>query len=322
MPATVSRLVLAVLIGVGLPPALTYADQPSTIPKIGLLTFPPLQELLRDGLRERGYVEGKNIVIDWRPGSTNDEEMQAQATALIRSKVDVIVTFGTPATRAALAATKAIPIVFSAGDPVATGFAVSLAKPGGNATGLSALTTELISKRLELLHQVAPRARHVAYLMNSSNPAGPLQLKEVQKAVRALGVQLITLEARNAAELDTALQSLSRSGADSLLVTADVMLQANKSKIARAVRQARLPTMVPYRNYLDAGILMSYGPNLKDLTLRVAGYVDKILKGAKPADLPIEQVSNYELIIDQRVARELGIKVPQELLYRADEVIR
>jgi putative ABC transport system substrate-binding protein len=158
--------------------------------------------------------------------------------------------------------------------------------------------------------------------MNSSNPLGPLQLEEAQKAARMLSVQLITLNARNAAELDAALHTLSRTRADGLLVTAALMLQANKSKIAKAVRQARLPTMVPYRNYLDAGTLISYGPDVKDLMRRVAGYVDRTLKGAKPSDLPIEQVSKYELVIDLRAARALGINVPQELLFRADEVIR
>ena len=319
---TTRTLLTSVVIGAAQLSASAQAAEPPTIPRIGVLTILPLEVVLRESLRELGYVDGENILIEWRQATTNDEELRSHAIDLARSKVDVIVTNGTPAARAALAATTTIPVVFSAGDPVATGFAASLARPGRNGTGVSLMTTELIAKRLELLHQLVPHARRIAYLTNSSNPIALRQLEEAQKAARVLGLQLITLDARNARELDTALRTLPRSMADGVLVTPDLLLQTNKSKIAQAVRKGRLPAMVPYKQYLDDGTLMSYGPDNRDLARRMAGYVDRILKGTKPSDLPIEQVSKYELVIDLRAARELGIKVSQELLLRADEVIR
>ncbi len=181
---------------------------------------------------------------------------------------------------------------------------------------------ELIGKRLELLHQVAPQARRIACLVNSSNPSGVQQLEAARKAAQTLGMQLVTLETRNAGDLEATLNSLSRSTADGVLVTADVLFRANKSKIARAVRKAKLPGSFPYRDYHDDGALMSYGPSTKEIGRKIAVYVDKILKGAKPADLPIEEMSTYELVIDLRVAHELGLKVPEALLQRADEVLR
>jgi putative tryptophan/tyrosine transport system substrate-binding protein len=296
-------------------------EQPPLTHRIGVLSV-PMEEFLRQGLRERGYTEGKNIIIEWRRAKQSGQELGSLAAELVQSKVDVIVTSGTLAARAALAATTTIPVVFSAGDPVGTGLAASLVKPGKNGTGVSVVSTELTAKRLDFLHQLAPRARRIAFLMNSSNPLGPLQLKEARNATSVLGVGLIILDSRNAAELDHTLHALQRNSVDAVLVTADLLFQLNKSKIARAVRQGKLPGMFPYREYLDDGMLASYGPDLKELASRMAVYVDKILKGAKPADLPIEQLSKYELIINLRVARELGIKVPQELLYRADEVMR
>ena len=296
-------------------------EQPLLTHRIGVLSV-PMEESLRQGLRERGYIEGKNIVIEWRRAKANDQELRLLADELVQSKVDVIVTSGTPAARAALAATTTIPVVFSAGDPVATGLATSLVKPGKNGTGVSVVSTELTAKRLDFLHQLAPRARRIAYLMNSANPLGPLQLDEARKATAVLGVELIILDSRNVPELDHALHALQRKSVDAVLVTSDLLFHVNKSKIAEAVRRGKLPGMFPYREYLGDGMLACYGPDLKEVARTLAIYVDKILKGANPADLPIDQISKYELVIDLRVARELGIKVPQDLLLRADEVIR
>ena len=311
----------AVLMGAVTLSALAHADHPASMPRIGVLNV-PIEQFLRQGLRELGYVEGKNIIIESRRSDGSEQELQSLAAELVRSKVDVIVTAGSPTARAVLAATTTVPLVFSAGDPVSTGLVKSLVKPGGNATGVSVLSTELMAKRVDLLHQIVPRVRRIVCLTNSSNPIGPLQLEEAQKAAHALGIQLIALDAGVEAELDRALQQLSRSSADGFLVSVDLFLMANKSKITRAVRKARLPAVYPYREYLGAGTLASYGPDLNETARKLAAYVDKILKGAKPGDLPIEQLSKYELVIDLRAARELNIKVPQELLYRADEIIR
>ncbi len=322
---TLRGLSIGFVIGAAMLSAPASSDQSSAVPRIGVLIPPanaPLEEGLRDGLRDLGYLDGKNIVIEWRRSAGTAEELRALAADLARSKVDLIVASGSPAARAALAATT-LPVVFSpAGDPVATGFAVSLARPGGNATGVSTLSADLIPKRLEFLRLVAPRARRIVYLINPSNPVGARQLEEAQEAARTLGVQLVPLTARNPDEIDAALRAIPRSNAGGVLVTADLMFLMNKAKVARAIREVRLPAMVPNREYLDDGVLMSYGPNLKEVMRRAAVYVDKILRGAKPAEIPIEQVSIVELIIDLRASRSMGIEVPQALLMRADEVIR
>jgi len=300
-----------------------HADQP-TMPHIGIVVLPLSTSLreqsLRDGLRELGYVEGQNIVIDWRRSAGGAEE-RGFAAELARSKLDVIVVFSTPAAQAALAA-GAVPVVFLSGDPVGAGLASSLARPGGNATGVSGVLTELAAKRLQLFHRLVPRARRIGCLVNPSDPAGVRQFDAAQQAGRDLGVQIIRLEARDEGELDAALRALSPSTMDGVLVPAEIMLRANKTKVAKAIRKARLPGAFPARDYHADGALMSYGPDLKQAPRKMAAYVDKILKGAKPGDLPIEQISKYELVIDLRIARELGLKVPEELLQAADEVIK
>jgi putative ABC transport system substrate-binding protein len=300
-----------------------HADEPK-VARIGVLVGAesPSEGFLRDGLRELGYIEGKNIVIEWRRFAGGGEELRSLAADLARSKLDVIVAATTAAGRAALEATATIPVVFLSGDPVATGLAASLAKPGRNGTGVSLVSTELYPKRLEYLHLLAPRARRIAFLTNSSNPVSGPQLGALQKAAPMLGVQLVTLDARNESELGTVLGALRRGEAEGVIVSSDGVFRSNKSKLAQAIRKARLPAIFPYRAYIDDGALMSYGPDLKEAGRKTATYVDRILKGAKPGDLPIEQMSKYELIINLRVARELGLKVPQDLLLRADEVIR
>jgi putative ABC transport system substrate-binding protein len=280
-----------------------------------------LEEALRQGLSQLGYVEGKNISIEWRRAAGTPEAMRALATDLVNSRVDLVVAIGSPATRAALDTTTKS-IVFFVGDPVASHFAASLAKPGGNATGVSVVYTELITKHLELLHELVPRARRIIVLTNLSNPGFPPAQKTLQQAAAKLGVQLVTLTASNAAEIEVAIHSISRSAGDAVLVGGDLLLLANRHKIAQVVRKARLPAMFPFKQYHEAGVLMSYGPDYEAAMSQLAAYVDRILKGAKPSELPIEQVSKYELVVDLRLARELGIEIPQSILVRADEVIR
>jgi len=300
------------------------ADQAPAIPRIGVLmpAVVAMEEGLRQGLQELGYIEDKNIIIDWRRSAGTDQELRSLAADLVRSKAEIIVAAGTAATRAAMETTTTVPVVFHVGDPVASGFAASLAQPGGNGTGVSVIASELIAKRLELLHQLMPRAKRVLLLINPSNPAAAQLMGEVQKAARTLGLHVETLNARNIAEIDAALRKMRRTVADACLVGGDLIYLAEKARIARAIRENRMPAVFAYREFHEDGALMSYGPSLKATMRSAAKYVDKILKGAKPADLPIEQISKYDLVIDLRVAREMGITVPQELLFRADKVIQ
>jgi putative ABC transport system substrate-binding protein len=284
---------------------------------------------LRNGLHELGYVEGKNVAIDWKGVlDPTDEKLRAIVVDWARSHTDVIVALGTPEARAALQATT-LPVVFVAGDPVGTGLAQSLAHPGGRGTGVSMLNRELAGKRMELLRQVAPGVRRIAFLMNPSNPLDARMLEEAYGSARALGLKLTVLEARTRAELDVRLRAMSRSAADGLLVSNDQLFLTNRVEVTQAVRKITLPAIfpfkeyhVPFKEYHGDGALMSYGPSGIEGTRKAAAYVAKILEGAQPGNLPIEQISSFELVIDLRVAREMQIKVPQELLYRANEVIR
>jgi putative tryptophan/tyrosine transport system substrate-binding protein len=319
-----SLFAAAVLCSV-LPSATARADQLQAIHRIGVL-MPALmtapEEGLRQGLRELGYVEGRDMFIEWRRSAGTAEELRSIAANLAGTNVELIVTVGAPASRAALDATS-LPVVFAPlGDPVGTGFAASLSRPGGRGTGVAVESTELIAKRLELLRLAVPRARRIVFLMNSANPIMARQLEAVQTAARALGVTLVPLDARNAGELEVALHTISLSEAGGVLVPADLLFLTYKTKIAQTMRRARLSAMVSLKEYHADGVLMSYGVNLREAMHRASVYVDKILKGTKPSEIPIEQVSKFELVIDLRVAKEIGITVPQDLLLRADEVIR
>jgi putative ABC transport system substrate-binding protein len=297
------------------------ADQPA-IPRIGVLAAPlPYEQGLRDGLVTLGYVEGKSIAIDWRRSGGAVDELRSLATDLANSKPGLVVAFGTPAALAALEVAT-VPIVFLSGDPVASGLVTNLARPGGNATGVSATGVELTGKRMQLLLEFAPRARRIGCLVNTSNPIGALQLEQARKAARSFNVELVKFDARNDAQVDAAVRTILRSALDGLLVTGDNLMFANSVKVARAIHKTGLPAIYPTRETQGDEGLVSYGPSLKEAGRMSAVYVDKILRGAKPGDLPIEQVSKLELVIDLRVARAQGIKVPEELLYRADEVIR
>ncbi len=270
-------LVLAALIGAApvCPPV--HANSPQTVPRIGVLipqlADAPLGDGLREGLRDLGYIDGKTIVLESRPPGATPEARRSIAAELARSKVDLLIVFSTPAARAALDATT-LPVVFLAGDPVASGLAASLARPGGNATGVSLVTSELTAKRLEFLRLSAPRARRFILLTNSANSTTALQLAGAREGARILGVQLMALDARNAAELDIALARIPQSGAAGVVVSAELLFLANRARIARALRETRLPAIFPATEYHDAGILMSYGPSLKAAMRRVAVYVD------------------------------------------------
>ena len=321
---TMRGFIVAVVIGGTLPQRIAHADQTQTIPRIGVLAAPyasaPANEGLLKGLRELGYIEYKSIVIEWRSAGT-PEELRSAAANLVRARVDVMVVFSTPAARAASEATT-VPVVFLVGDPVSAGLAASLARPGGNATGVALIYTELTAKRLEILRLLAPAARRIGCLMNSSNPASVLQFEAAQKAAQTLGLELVKLDARKDAEVDAVVRVLSDSALDGILVTGDLVLFANKAKFAAAIRAARLPAVFPSKQWHGDDELISYAPSISEAARRMAVYVDRILKGAKPADLPIEQLSKYELVIDLRAARAMGLDVPQDLLLRADEVIR
>ena len=301
------------------------AESPE-MPRIGVLLpqilASPAEAGLRQGLREQGYAEGQNIAIEWRRIGNSVEDATPHAIEMVRSKPDLILALSTAAARAVMQATSTIPIVFQSGDPVATGLVGSLAAPGGNATGVSVATPQLTAKRLDLVHQFLPHARRVAFLRNPSNAVLPAQFAEAQKAARLLGLHLDTFDARGVADLDAALRALQRSAPHAVLVASDLGLLTEKTKIASAIRKARIPAIFPWNEYHEDGALMSYGPDLKDTLRRTASYVARILRGAKPADLPIEEVSQFDLIIDLRVARELKLEVPQSLLLRANEVIR
>ena len=324
--AIMRSMILGVAIVAVLKSPPTAAGPPPAAFRIGVLIpqalASPAEAGLRDAFREQGYVEGRNIVIEWRRVGDSVEDARPHAAEFVRSKTDLIVVLTTSAARAAMAATDTIPIVFMAGDPVATGLVKSLARPGANATGVSVVSPQLTAKRLDLLHQLIPHARRIAFLRNPSNAQVALQWTEAQKAARQFGMRLDTFDARNAAEIDMALRAIQRSSPDAILVASDLGFLMENARIAAAIRKAKIPAVFPWREYHQQGALMSYGPNLNDALHVTASYVVKVLNGARPSDLPVEEISKFDLVIDLRVAHELGIKVPQELQLRANELIR
>ena len=278
---------------------------------------------LPTGLRELGYVEGQSIVLEPRWADGRHERLPELAADLVRLKVDVIVSAATPASRAAKAATSSIPIVMvGIGEPVKMGLIASLARPGGNVTGLSLLTTELSGKRLELLGQVVRNMRRVAILMNPDNPVTAVFLEETRVAARTLGVQLQQLEARNPKEIEHVFDAAGGERAAGLIVFDDPVLWSHRKQIVALAAKRRLPVVYGYRDFVDEGGLMSYGPDRVDHYRRTALYVDKILKGAKPADLPVEQPTKFELIVNLKTARTLSLVIPPALLSRADQIIQ
>src|SRR5713226_5262497 len=305
------------------------AQQPAKIPRIGYLiatsasTEKSRIEAFRQGVRELGYVEGKSIVIEWRYAEGKFDRLPSLAAELVRLKVDVIVTAGPAATRPAKEATSTIPIVMGFDiDPVGNGFVASLARPGGNITGLSTLAPEISGKQLELLKEIVPKLSRVAVFGTSTRPGNAQALREVELAAGALGVQLQYLEVRDPKDIETAFQEARKGRADAVLVSALPILASQRTQIADLAVKNRLPAAYGQPEYLDAGGLMFYGASITEMFHRAATYVDKILKGTKPADLPVEQPMKFELVINLKTAKQIGLTIPQSVLYRADKVIK
>ena len=280
-------------------------------------------DAFRQGLRELGYVEGQNLVIEYRSADGRSERFPDLAAEMVRLKVDVILTRGTPAVMAAKNATRTIPVVMAAsGDPVLSGVVSSLARPGGNVTGLSAVVVEVSGKRLELIREVAPGVSRVAALFNMSNPNDALQWKEIETAAPSLRVQLQLLDVRKPSDFAGAFDAAVKGRAGALVVGLDALTWANHRPIVDLAAKHRLPAIYGGREFVNAGGLIAYGVSYPHLYHRAANFVDKILKGAKPADLPVEQPSKFELVINLKTAKTLGLTIPPSLLGRADEVIQ
>ena len=307
-------------------PLATRAQQAGKIRTIGILNAGsagvPSAVVLPDALRELGWIEGKNIVFERRYAENRVERLPELAAELVRLNVDVIVGLGTLAPLAAKGATTTIPIVMTAaGDPLGSGLVASLARPGGNVTGMSLMAPDLGGKRLELLKELLPRLARVAVLWNAANPYPALVFKETQAAGRTLGIEVQSLEVRDPRDFDGAFEALRRQRPDALITVEDPLTFNYMKLIADFAAGQRLPTLHGFREDVAAGALMSYGANLADLFRRAAGYVDKILRGAKPADLPVQQPTKFDLVINLTTAKALGLEVPPTLLARADEVI-
>ena len=307
----------------------TEAQQPKKVPRIGYLAAasasanPARIEAFKQGLRELGYMEGKNIVIEWRSAEGKSEPVPALAAELVRLKVEVIVTAGSLATRAAKEATVTIPIVMTQdSDPVGTGFVASLARPGGNITGLSTLSPEISGKQLELLREIVPRLSRVAVFETSTRPGTVQALRETELAAGAFGVQLQHLDVLGPKDIETAFRAATKGRAETVLALASPVFVLQRTQIADFAVKSRLPAIYDRREFVDDGGLMSYGTNFADLSRRAATYVDKILKGAKPADLPVEQPTKFELVINLKAAKQIGLTIPPNVLARADKVIK
>ena len=327
MRKNVSRLTLCALLFV-----LSFeakAQQSKKIPLIGFLaaSSAPVArtriEALRHGLRGLGYVEGKDIVIEYRFAEGKPNQLPHYAAELVRLKVDIIITLGPMDTRAARDATKTIPIVMGQdSDPVGSGVVASLARPGGNITGLSSLYPEITGKQLELLKEIVPTLSRVAVLGDSTEPGNAVLLKEMELAAGALKVQLKYLELRDPTDIETAFSAIKKDRADAVIVLRNPIASTRRKQIVDLAAKSRLPAIYVQPEWVEAGGLMSYAPDLRDNWRRAAIYVDKILKGAKPADLPVEQPTKFELIINLKTAKQIGITIPPNVLARADRVIR
>ena len=313
-------------------PLVSYAQPLAKAPRIGVLlsgfaSAPgqsnPTLDAFRDGLRDLGYVEGQNVVIEYRWSEGRDERLDNLAADLVRHNVAVIVAAGTPATQAAKAATGTTPIVMAfVGDPVGSDFVPSLARPGGNVTGLSLLDEDLDGKHIELLKENVPGLRRLAMMWSANDSGMTLAYHRVERAAQTLRLTLQDLGVRDPGDFPRAFQAAGTERADALIVTAQPFTNRHRAQILDPAAKQRLPAMYTFAGFVDAGGLMAYAPSRADLFRRAATYVDKILKGAKPADLPVEQPTKFELVINLKTARALGLNIPQSVLIRADEVIR
>jgi putative tryptophan/tyrosine transport system substrate-binding protein len=324
--AVPSILVAVVLLAVAV---IAEAQQTKKVPQIGFLGAASISavaariEGFRHGLRELGYVERRNIVIEYRSAEGKPDRLPALAAELVRLKVNVIVTGGPTATRAAKEATSTIPIVMTQDpDPIATGFVASLARPGGNITGLSTLAPEISGKQLELLKEIVPRLSRVAVLGSSTQPGNAQALREVELTAGTFGVRLQYLDVLSSKNIETAFRAASKGRAEAVLVLGGPVLNSHRTQIADLAAKNRLPAIYDRREYVEAGGLMSYATSITDLDRRAATYVDKILKGTKPADLPVEQPTKFEFVINLKAAKQIGLTIPPNVLARADRVIK
>ncbi len=322
-------VVIAFSLGALAAPLTATAQPAQKVPRIGWLGGPtresaePFVREFQRGLRDLGWVEGQNIVIEWRFAGGRAQRLAELAAELVRLRVDLIVVPSTPTALAAKNATQTIPIVTVAvGDPVGLGLVASLARPGGNITGLTGTVgPEIAGKLVDLLRQTFPKVSRMTVLWHPATPGNALWLREAQTAARVLGVELQDLEAHSPNDFDSAFAAMKTKRAGALLLAGDIMFLTHRTRLADLAAKSRLPTMCSLREYVEAGGLMSYGPSSPDLFHRAATYVDRILKGANPADLPVEQPTKFELVINLKTAKALGITIPQTVLLRADEVI-
>jgi putative ABC transport system substrate-binding protein len=311
-------------------PLASFAQQPARVWRIGFLVASSRQtgddgryDAFLQGMRGLGYVEGKNLAIEWRFADGNYERLPALAAELVRLKVDLIVAVPSPAIRAAQQATTTIPIVFpSTGDPVGSGFAASLARPGSNLTGLSNSNLDVSAKTLELLTIMVPKLSRVAVLANPGSSTESAMLKSIDAAAQKVGLQILSIEASTPEEIERAFSTMGRDRVDAVVIAADALFNMQRRQIAELAIKSRLPSISQGTVYAKAGGLMSYGQDSTESYRRAAQYVDKILKGAKPGDLPIEQPTRLNLLINLKTAKAIGLTIPQSLLLRADEVIQ
>jgi ABC-type uncharacterized transport system substrate-binding protein len=320
---------VCLLLAVMPPSVSSWAQQSAKIPRIGFLsalfptTNPARIEAFRQGLRDAGYVEGKNIVIEYRYAERKVARLSALAAELVNLKIDVIVTSASQETRAAKAATSTIPIVMiNEPDPVGTGLVASLAHPGGNITGLSTLSPQLSGKRLELLKEIIPKLSRVAVFGNSSNPGNADTLKELELVAQALKIKIQYHDLPSADEIESSFREAGKERADAVLVLSNSSLTSQRKRVIGLAVKSRLPVSYPRPEFVESGGLMTYGISLTENSRRTAVYVDKILKGAKPADLPVEQPTKFELVINLKAAKQIGLAIPPNVLARADRVIR
>ena len=319
------REVLAMLGGATAWPIARAQSQPGNY-RLAVLTsharHQPDMDGFRDGLRDLGYIEGQNIVLDWRYAERGPNQLAELTAELIALRPDVILSVTTPATQAVKAATSTIPVVFAnVGDPVASGFVASLARPGENITGVSALHADLSGKRLQLLKEVLPNASLAGVMWNPGNAAGRLQYQGAQNAAPRLGLKLLSLEVQRSEDIPRGFETAAQERADWVLATADPLIGSHRRWVVDLAARHRLPTMYVFREFAEIGGLISYGLNSREHYRSAATFVDKILKGARPTDLPVEQPTRLEMVINRKTAQELGLDVPPTLLARADEVI-
>jgi ABC-type uncharacterized transport system substrate-binding protein len=328
MPRRALALLVTLALGLLVAPLAATAQSPTPVHRVGYLLGStreqePALEAFLEGMRALGYVEGQNLVMEYRAAEGQYERLPALAAELVRLKVDVLLAVITPAALAAKDATTTIPIVMMGiGDPVGSGLVASLARPGGNVTGLASVQTDLVGKELEFLKDVLPTVSRVAVLWNPANPAHARHVRAADVAAQALGVQLHLVEAGGPEAFDRAFAAMTRAHVGALLVLGDSIVFQHRRRLAELAATNRLPTVHNIRPFVEAGGLMAYGPSTPDLRRRAAVYVDKILKGAKPADLPVEQPTKFELVINLKTAEALGITIPPTLLFQADEIIR